>query len=218
MGEAALTGVPVVCADVGASYCVVTDRTTGDQFSEVVPPNDCESLASAQINIFAPLGKWASHAEDAPGVLPPALSYPNPTTEEVKAISKRMYDKKDQRRKLGMMGRENVLKNFSADRYLREHEQMLWIGKYRSPNYRAVLSAHNATTGDVVYPSAGPSANNSATWLGGTLGMPEKKGFGVSVTGLPRPLSTSRLTPDRWSNAPSSSASSICKMKENVPW
>jgi glycosyltransferase involved in cell wall biosynthesis len=212
MGEAALTGVPVVCTDVGASYCVVTDRTTGDQFSEVVPPNDCESLARAQINILALLGKWASHAEDAPGVLPPALSYPNPTTEEVKAISQRMYDKKDQRRKLGMMGRENVLKNFSADRYLREHEQMLWIGKYRSPNYRAALRAHNATMGD------GPSANNSATWLGGTLGMPEKKGYGVSVTGLPRPLSTPRLTPDRWSSAPSSRASSIWKMKENVPW
>ncbi|KAF2029230.1 glycosyl transferase [Setomelanomma holmii] len=222
MGEAALTGVPVVCTDVGASYCVVTDRATGDQFSEVVPPNDSESLARAQINILALLGKWASHAEDAPGVLPPVLSYPNPTAEEVKAISQRMYEKKEHRRKLGMMGRENVLKNFSADRYLREHEQMLWIGKYRSPSYRAALRAHNATMGNGLYPSAGPSAgpsaNNSTTWLGGALGMPEKKGFGVSVTGLPRQLSTPRLTPDRWSSAPSSRASSIWKFKENVPW
>jgi len=222
MGEAALTGVPVVCTDVGASYCVVTDRRTGDQFSEVVPPNDCESLARAQINILALLGKWASQAEDAPGTIPPVLSYPNPTAEEVKAISQRMYDKKDQRRKLGMLGRENVLNNFSADRYLREHEQMLWIGKYRSPNYRAALRAHNVRVGNGIYPfagpSAGPSANNSSTWLGGAGGMPEKKGFGVSVTALPRPLSTPRLTPDRWSSAPSSRASSIWKLKETVPW
>ncbi|CAO2653668.1 Nn.00g030790.m01.CDS01 [Neocucurbitaria sp. VM-36] len=219
MGEAALTGVPVVCTDVGASYCVVTDRETGDQFSEVVPPNDCESLARAQINILALLGKWASHAEDAPGVSPPVLSYPVPSADEVRAISQRMYEKKEQRRKLGMMGRENVLKNFSADRYLREHEQMLWIGKYRSPNYRAALRAHKATMGNGVYPSAGvsagPSANNSATWLGGAS---EKKGFGISMTALPRQLSTPRLTPDRWSSAPSSRASSIWKVKETVPW
>jgi glycosyltransferase involved in cell wall biosynthesis len=225
MGEAALTGVPVVCTDVGASYCVVTDRTTGEPFSEVVPPNDCESLARAQVNILALLGKWAKHAEDAPGFTVPILSYPNPSPEEVKAISDRMYAKKEHRRKLGMVGRENVLKNFSSERYLREHEQMLWIGKYRAPSYRAALRAHKAKSGNGIYPHAGAqspgfSANNSTTWLGGTMSPAgEKKGFGISMTNLPRQLSTPRLTPDRWSSTPSSRASSIWKVhKEHVPW
>ena len=136
MGEAALTGVPVVCTDVGASFCVVTDLTSGERFSEVVPPNDAESLARAQISIMGLLDKWAVHAQDAPGSSPPVLSYPNPSREEVKQITRRMYEKTEQRRALGMMGRDNVLKNFSSERYLREHEQMLWIGKLRSRNYQ----------------------------------------------------------------------------------
>ncbi|RLM00592.1 hypothetical protein CFD26_102102 [Aspergillus turcosus] len=40
-----------------------------------------------------------------------------------------MYEKSEHRRKLGMMTRNIVQKSFSGDRYLREHEQMLWIGK-----------------------------------------------------------------------------------------
>ncbi|KAH7113234.1 glycosyl transferase [Dendryphion nanum] len=204
MGEAALTGVPVVCTDVGASFRVVTDQATGDQFSEVVPPNDSESLARAQVNILALLGRWAPHAEDAPGVAPPILSYPNPSAEEVKAISQRMYDKRDQRRKLGMLGRDNVLGNFSSERYLREHEQMLWIGKYRSPNFRArnrnSIFEHN---------------NNSSFFFG-----KEKMTFGATLLDAPTPPRTPRLTPERWSSAPSSRASSIrwFKEKPTTPW
>ncbi|KAF2017682.1 glycosyltransferase family 4 protein [Aaosphaeria arxii CBS 175.79] len=202
MGEAALTGVPVVCTDVGASFCVVTDGKTGDQFSEVVPPNDSESLARAQINILALLGRWAVHAEDAPGVEAPILSYPNPSPEEVKQISDRMYEKKEHRRKLGMMGRDNVLNNFSADRYLREHEQMLWIGKYRSPVYRARNSN--------ILPS-----NSSSFWFG-----KEKMTFGATVDAMSTPPRTPRLAPERWSSAPSSRASSIrwFKEKPSTPW
>jgi hypothetical protein len=40
-----------------------------------------------------------------------------------------MYEKTEQRRKLGMMARSIVQKSFGGERYLREHEQMLWIGK-----------------------------------------------------------------------------------------
>ena len=141
MGEAALMGLPVVCTDVGASYCVVTDRTTGLRFSEVVPPNDSESLARAQISVMALVGPWAKYAEDAPGTKVPELAYPVPTPEQVKLISKRMYEKAEQRRALGMKGRENVLKNFSEGRYLREHEQMLWIGKDKAPANRAARAA-----------------------------------------------------------------------------
>ncbi|KAK2612538.1 hypothetical protein QQS21_001476 [Conoideocrella luteorostrata] len=141
MGEAALTGVPVVCTDVGASYCVVTDSITGDRFSEVVPPNDSESLARAQISVMGLLGQWASYGDDPPGTDVPLLGYPIPTPEQVEQISKRMVAKTEQRRKLGMRGRQNVLNNFSSERYQREHEQMLWIGKYRSKAYRSRAEA-----------------------------------------------------------------------------
>ncbi|KAE8355715.1 hypothetical protein BDV28DRAFT_162634 [Aspergillus coremiiformis] len=145
MGEAALTGVPVVCTDVGASFCVVTDRTTGKRFSEVVAPNDAISLAQAQIRILALLDEWAPFAEDEPGYQPPKLSL-HPSPEEVDQISRRMYDKTDQRRQLGMRGRSNVLNSFSSDRYLREHEQMLWLGKYQSRSYVARERAASSTT------------------------------------------------------------------------
>ncbi|GFF46513.1 hypothetical protein IFM46972_08059 [Aspergillus udagawae] len=136
MGEAALTGVPVVCTDVGASFCVVTDRATGKKFSEVVAPNDAISLASAQIRVLALLGQWSAFAEDEEGYVPPSLSL-HPSREEVEQITRRMYEKAEQRRKLGMLGRSNVYNNFSSDRYLREHEQMLWLGKYQSRSYVA---------------------------------------------------------------------------------
>ncbi|EFX04881.1 glycosyl group 1 family protein [Grosmannia clavigera kw1407] len=173
MGEAALTGVPVVCTDVGASYCVVTDRTTGDRFSEVVPPNDSESLARAQISVMALLGPWASYGEDEPGVEVPVLGYPLPTAEQVQQISDRMYAKQDQRRALGMLGRQNVLKNFSSDRYLREHEQMLWIGKQTSPSN----IARTATAGT-------PASVRSS--------------FMRSQNGGTRSRPVSRLTPESW--------------------
>jgi len=179
MGEAALTGTPVVCTDVGASFCVVTDGETGNRFSEVVPPNDSESLARAQISILGLLGRWSVYAEDAPGSPPQVLAYPNPSPEEVKQITQRMYDKTVQRRRLGMLGRENVLKNFSSDRYLREHEQMLWIGKHRSRTYHARTSKPTSVVQSSAYLAV------------------EKSTFGVNL--ITPPLQSPRMTPDSWS-------------------
>ncbi|KAJ9092274.1 hypothetical protein QFC21_006916 [Naganishia friedmannii] len=139
MGEAALTGVPVVCTDVGASFRVVTDPTTWKKFSAVVGPNDAYSLARAQINVLGLLDEWSEYAEDEPGYRP-KLSL-RPTREEVCMITKRMYDKTEQRRRLGMLGRKNVLNSFSGERYLREHEQMLWVGKILNPSYRARMTS-----------------------------------------------------------------------------
>ncbi|OJJ07409.1 hypothetical protein ASPVEDRAFT_46734 [Aspergillus versicolor CBS 583.65] len=140
MGEAALTGAPVVCTDVGASFCVVTDRATGKRFSEVVAPNDADSLARAQLRVLALLDKWSPFAEDSPGEIVPTLEF-HPTPEQIKAISDRIYAKVPQRRKFGMLGRKNVQNSFSSDRYLREHEQLLWLGKYQSHSYIARTSA-----------------------------------------------------------------------------
>ncbi|EKD21030.1 glycosyl transferase [Drepanopeziza brunnea f. sp. 'multigermtubi' MB_m1] len=131
LGEAALTGVPVVCTDVGASLRVLTDKDDGSRYSEVVAPNDAASLARAQINILAMIGEWAKYAEDAPGEKAPILPF-KPGPEDVAIITARMYAKQAQRRKLGLMARNIVQKAFSGERYLREHEQMLWIGKCTS--------------------------------------------------------------------------------------
>ncbi|KAI8933556.1 hypothetical protein NX059_009290 [Plenodomus lindquistii] len=128
LGEAALTGAPVVCTDVGASLRVLTDPDDGKRYSEVVAPNDAYGLARAQINILGMLDEWAQYADDAPGVAVPILPH-KPTPEDVKLITARMYEKSDHRRKLGMMARNIVQKSFGGERYLREHEQMLWVGK-----------------------------------------------------------------------------------------
>lgn len=132
MGEAALFGVPVVCTDVGASFRVVTDPVTWKKFSAVVAPNDSYSLAKAQVNVLGMLDEWAEYTDEPENR--PKLSL-RPGKDEVAKIQQRMYDKAESRRKLGMMGRNNVINSFSSERYLREHEQLLWIGKLQSPSY-----------------------------------------------------------------------------------
>ncbi|KAL1611983.1 hypothetical protein SLS60_000206 [Paraconiothyrium brasiliense] len=128
LGEAALTGAPVVCTDVGASLRVLTDPDDGKRYSEVVAPNDAYGLARAQINLLAMLDEWAQYAEDSPDQTAPVLPH-KPTPQDVEIITRRMYEKTEQRRKLGMMARTIVQKSFGGERYLREHEQMLWVGK-----------------------------------------------------------------------------------------
>ena len=134
LGEAALTGAPIVCTDVGASLRVLTDPDDGKRYSAVVAPNDVRSLARAQIQLLGMIGEWAQYAGDSgPAPVLPA----SPTPEDVQAITRRMYEKKSHLRNLGMMAREIVQKSFSGDRYLREHEQMLWIGQQRSRAYES---------------------------------------------------------------------------------
>jgi len=130
LGEAALTGAPVVCTDVGASLRVLTDPDTGECYSSVVAPNDARNLARAQINFLALLDEWAPYAEDLEGLVVPSLG-DKPTPRDIDDITKRMYAKVEQRKALGMRSRAIVQKSFGGERYLREHEQMLWIGKSR---------------------------------------------------------------------------------------
>jgi hypothetical protein len=125
IGEAALTGVPIVATEVGGTSLVLTDPDDKScKYGEVVPPNDPLALARAQINVLAMMGQWASYTDDKHN--PPIL--PNDFTEEdVKRITQRMHDKSEDRRKLGLKCREVVLRSFHGNRYLREHEQMYWI-------------------------------------------------------------------------------------------
>lgn len=128
LGEAALTGAPVVCTDVGASLRVLTNPSDGSCYSAVVAPNDALAMARAQIKLLALLDEWAQYSD--PDQETKDASFPeDPTPEDVARITKRMYEQQDARRALGMRTRAIVQKSFSGDRYLREHEQMLWIGK-----------------------------------------------------------------------------------------
>lgn len=143
MGEAALAGVPIVCTDVGASFRVVTDAQGTEPFSAIVGPNDVYALARAQINLLALLDGFGQDNGD-PGDSKPTMPY-EPTSADVERVTERMYRGKYERRRLGFLGRKNVLESFSGDRYLREHEQMLWIGKHSSASHSARIKAFSRT-------------------------------------------------------------------------
>ncbi|KAK5058785.1 hypothetical protein LTR84_011049 [Exophiala bonariae] len=128
LGEAALTGAPVVCTDVGASLRVLSDPEDSSLYSAVVAPNDARALARGQIKLLAMLDEFGRQVGEGDA---PAMPF-TPTAADVEWITARMYEKSDQRRKLGIMTRKIVQKSFGGDRYLREHEQMLWIGKLSS--------------------------------------------------------------------------------------
>jgi hypothetical protein len=179
LGEAALTGVPVVCTDVGASFRVVTDPIISKRFSAVVSPNDALSLARAQINVLALLDEWSEFAEGEEGYRPKLSA--QSTGEEVERITKRMYEKTE-RRRLGMMGRTNVLNSFSSERYLCEHEQMLWIGKYRSGSYRSRVSTPISSDNGEPTPVGDTSAHSSRLWYKAAVREKAKVG---TITSIP---------------------------------
>ncbi|KAK0103063.1 hypothetical protein ONS96_005674 [Cadophora gregata f. sp. sojae] len=153
LGEAALTGAPVVCTDVGASLRVLTSPEDGSCYSAVVAPNDALDMARAQIKILALLEEWAPYADSNKCTRETAdASFPHdPTPEDVARITRRMYEQSDARRALGMRSREIVQKSFSGDRYLREHEQMLWIGKAKKD---MSLPSHARPSARIVTPAA----------------------------------------------------------------
>lgn len=141
IGEAALTGAPIVCTDVGATFQVLTDPDDPKKrYGSVVAPNDPRALARAQISLLAVMDEWAEYGEDE---VPPEPTPQQFTSADVERITKRMYEKTPQRRKLGLQLRKVVQKSFSGDRYLREHEQMLWIGKYQTEARRSSAAAEH---------------------------------------------------------------------------
>lgn len=125
IGEAALSGIPIVATEVGATALVLTDPDDpSKRYGEVVPPNDPEALARAQLSILSMLGPWSEYTTEK--VKPPPLpDFFKP--EDVAWITKRMHDKAADRRALGLKLRDVVLRSFHGQRYLREHEQMYWI-------------------------------------------------------------------------------------------
>lgn len=128
IGEAALAGVPIVATEVGATALVVTDPDDAAQrYGEVV--------ARAQLSLLSMVGPWARFT--AEGERGRAATLPDDmTADDVTWLSQRMYDKSEDRRRLGLLSREVVLRSFHGRRYLREHEQMYWIQRHMA-NMRA---------------------------------------------------------------------------------
>jgi glycosyltransferase involved in cell wall biosynthesis len=151
IGEAALSGIPIVATEVGATALVLTDPDDPTKrYGEVVPPNDPEALARAQLSILGMLGPWAEYTTDKiePPPLPDVFE-----PEDVEWILERMYEKADDRRALGLKLRDVVLRSFHGSRYLREHEQMYWIQRSWAETRRSAqkLSRHppaNAAFGE----------------------------------------------------------------------
>ncbi|TID17874.1 hypothetical protein E6O75_ATG10519 [Venturia nashicola] len=126
IGEAALSGVPIVATEVGATALVLTDPDDpATRYGEVVPPNDPTALARSQITLLAMMGQWTKYTGEPARSVPVLPVAPTPT--DVTWITKRMHDQTPSRRKLGLLSRDVVLRSFHGNRYLREHEQMYWI-------------------------------------------------------------------------------------------
>jgi glycosyltransferase involved in cell wall biosynthesis len=151
IGEAALSGIPIVATEVGATALVLTDPDDSTKrYGEVVPPNDPEALARAQLSILGMLGPWAEYTTDKikPPPLPDLFK-----PQDVMWILARMYEKASDRRALGLKLRDVVLRSFHGQRYLREHEQMYWIQRSWAETRRSgqKLSRHppaNAAFGE----------------------------------------------------------------------
>jgi hypothetical protein len=80
--------------------------------------------------MLAMTGEWMPYSDQSSDPSLDVAALPDaPTPEDVAALTLRMYEQSPARRRLGMRGREVVQKSFDGARYLREHEQMLWIGK-----------------------------------------------------------------------------------------
>ncbi|KAF2423713.1 hypothetical protein EJ08DRAFT_595586 [Tothia fuscella] len=123
IGEAALSGIPIVATEVGATALVLTDPDDASKrYGEVVPPNDPIAMARAQINLLAMTGEWCKYTGENAVELPQEIA-----KQDVVWLMKRMYSKTKDRQKLGLLSREVVLRSFHGNRYLREHEQMYWI-------------------------------------------------------------------------------------------
>jgi len=119
LGEAGLCALPVICTDVGGSREVVTGDIT---FGRVVPPRNPYAAARAILEVLAMVD---SKTLDELLHDPKALNERMESTETIR-----------RRRELGMKFRQFVIENFSMERYLKEHEQQLWLGAFRCAERR----------------------------------------------------------------------------------
>lgn len=189
IGEAALSGIPIVATEVGATAQVLTDVDDPSiLYGEVVPPNDPVALARAQISLLAMVGPWARFTTDD---TPPPPLPTNFTPEDVEYLSARMKAKTEDRRKLGLKLRDVVLRKFNGMRYLREHEQMYWVQRHmssqRTVGRLASLPMSHPRFGEMVGPKLLEGADESSMWKERRWqDFDKKEKGGVPRSSLPR--------------------------------
>ncbi|KXS19440.1 glycosyltransferase family 4 protein [Gonapodya prolifera JEL478] len=130
LGEAGLCGLPVVCTDVGGSREVVSDLRSGTVYGAIVPPGQAQQLARAILSVLAVadgLDAVAGESFVAPVKLVDYLSRGESGVTELEA---RITDPrvKEARRRLGMLLRERTIRTFSLAKFLRVHEQVMYLG------------------------------------------------------------------------------------------
>ncbi|KNC84851.1 hypothetical protein SARC_02933 [Sphaeroforma arctica JP610] len=132
IGEAGLTGLPVVCTDVGGSREVLSDTTPGETidplitYGRIVAPRAPADLARAQLEIMGLL-------DGVERIVDPKYTDDDVKLEDIRhdhsQLLGRLMDPriKAKRRRLGLLLRSRVFRVFPISRYLREHEQQIWI-------------------------------------------------------------------------------------------
>lgn len=184
IAEAALAGVPLVATAVGATALVLTDpEDPSVRYGEIVPPNDPTALARAQIAILAMAGPWAKFAGDVDrrGSVLPHLRIPDVLTKkDVEWLCKRMEEKKEDRKKLGLLGRQVVLKGFHGKRYLREHEQMYWVQWHLAKLREAAAVSLGSFGGDRFAERGGQAEENTRRIEGDRPGVANYDNTGTS--------------------------------------
>eukprot|EP01134_Creolimax_fragrantissima_P007686 CFRG7686T1 len=132
IGEAGLTGLPVVCTDVGGSREVLSDTIPGDPidplitYGRIVAPRAPADLARAQLEIMGLLNGVERIVD--PDFKKNDVLLDDISDDHSKLLGRLMDPQvKAKRRRLGLLLRSRVFRVFPISRYLREHEQQLWI-------------------------------------------------------------------------------------------
>jgi glycosyltransferase involved in cell wall biosynthesis len=125
LAEAGLKGVPIVCTEAGGSREVIQDE--GRVLGRTVNPCSPIALAFGQLavlGLYDGLEKYVDENAEGANLMDYIAQ------GRSKEIEERILAMRAKRRMLGEQLRASVIQKFSGERYLREHEQMLWIGKF----------------------------------------------------------------------------------------
>eukprot|EP00741_Cyanophora_paradoxa_P007044 tig00001073_g6815.t1 len=135
LAEAALAALPVVCTDVGGSPALL---------SAAPAPGEAGSM-SPRAASCVPASEGARRRRWSPRLRPPGAA--------PAALAARVAQAGPLRRALGLRLRAAVAASYGIDRYVREHEQQLWLFAMRAAARRAV-----ATTGPALHFSSAVAA------------------------------------------------------------
>eukprot|EP00127_Corallochytrium_limacisporum_P003734 Clim_evm66s152 gene=Clim_evmTU66s152 len=142
LGEAGLCGLPVVCTDVGGSREVLSDTIPGQRldpmktYGRVVPPASSSDLAKGIMEVMG-MTDDLENIVDRSAVRLTLESFRGKPAK----LLERMMDPevRQKRRALGLRLRARVFRVFGIHRYLREHEQLMWVAAMNSEGEAASM-------------------------------------------------------------------------------